>query len=304
MKIHPSHLVLSGLSAMTLWILAPNAFSQSPAAAVAAKPTEFPVPSDAETLFTMGRAYAVNEGGVTDYPKAVEYLSKAAELGHAGAQNVLGALYGLGQGVPPDNVRAAQWFQRAAEQGLPSAEFNYALCWFQGKGVAKDTGKGIEWLTKAAEGGMPEAQARLGNLYFLGGSGVSRDMDQAFQWTVKAARAGIASAQNTLGFMFENGRGCKRDGKEAMRNYALAAEQGIPKAQSNLGRIYASNSVVPQNKVLAYKWLKLSANQREITALNYLKDFQLGLKPEEIAEGERLVKEFQSEPKKRPAPSM
>ena len=57
------------------------------------------------------------EGVPKDAAKAVEWYTKAAEQGHADAQNNLGVMYDTGEGVPRDLVRAYVWFNLAAAQG-------------------------------------------------------------------------------------------------------------------------------------------------------------------------------------------
>ena len=53
--------------------------------------------------------------GVTqDYAEAVTWYRKAANQGHAAAQNNLGLLYEDGRGVPQDYVQAHMWFNLAA----------------------------------------------------------------------------------------------------------------------------------------------------------------------------------------------
>ena len=48
------------------------------------------------------------------YACALVWFRKAAEQGHAGAQNRLGVMYERGEGVPMDLVQAYIWFTRAA----------------------------------------------------------------------------------------------------------------------------------------------------------------------------------------------
>ena len=55
-----------------------------------------------------------------DYEEAVKWVRKAAEQGHAHAQNNLGWMYYEGQPVP-DYVLAHMWFDVAATQGDETA---------------------------------------------------------------------------------------------------------------------------------------------------------------------------------------
>jgi len=49
--------------------------------------------------------------------------------------------------------------------------------------------------------------------------------------------------------------------KMAVKRYRKAAEQGDAEAQSNLGAMYANGEGVPENYILSYQWLSLSAAQ-------------------------------------------
>ncbi|HWX16435.1 MAG TPA: tetratricopeptide repeat protein [Chthoniobacterales bacterium] len=77
-----------------------------------------------------------------------------------------------------------------------------------------------------------------------------------------------------------------------MELFRKAAEQGDAKAQSNLGQMYARGRGVERNLAFAYKWLRLSVEQNEITAQKALHEVEPEMSPEQIAEGERLAREF------------
>src|SRR3546814_17815172 len=62
-----------------------------------------------------------------DYGRAVEYLGKAAEQGHADAQFLLGECYANGRGVTKDLSWAARWYGKAAAQGHAEGAFSYGV---------------------------------------------------------------------------------------------------------------------------------------------------------------------------------
>jgi hypothetical protein len=66
-----------------------------------------------------------------------KWYRKAAEQGHAAAQNNLGLMCVLGRGVPQDDAKAVRWFRKAAEQGYAPARNNLAEMCRQGRGVTK-----------------------------------------------------------------------------------------------------------------------------------------------------------------------
>ena len=58
-----------------------------------------------------------------------------------------------------------KWYRKAAEQGHADAQNNLGLCYQYGKGVAKDYAEAVKWYRKAAEQGHARAQCNLGYCY-------------------------------------------------------------------------------------------------------------------------------------------
>ncbi len=65
--------------------------------------------------------YSEGQGVPQDYAEAVKWFTKAAEQGHAKAQNNLGLMHEEGRGVPQDYVQAHMWYNLAAA-GSPPGE--------------------------------------------------------------------------------------------------------------------------------------------------------------------------------------
>ena len=66
--------------------------------------------------------YAEAEGVTQDYAEAVKWYRKAAEQGHAVAQDYLGFMYRYGLGVTRNDAEARKWYEKAAAQGDEHAE--------------------------------------------------------------------------------------------------------------------------------------------------------------------------------------
>ena len=71
--------------------------------------------------------YDNGRGVPRDYAAAMSWYRKAAEQGHASAQNNLGLMYGKGQGVTQDYVQAHMWWNLAAAKGDTDAVKNRDL---------------------------------------------------------------------------------------------------------------------------------------------------------------------------------
>ena len=99
-----------------------------------------------------------------EFPKAVEYYRKAAEIGLPEAQNSLGVCYQLGIGLTENYREAISWYKKSAEQGFVKGQFNLAQCYDYGWGINKNLSEALKWYKKAAEQGYAAAYNRI---YYL-----------------------------------------------------------------------------------------------------------------------------------------
>jgi TPR repeat protein len=80
--------------------------------------------TDPRKQFNLGVMYKNGRGVAQDYAAAVNWYRKAADQGHAGAQNNLGVMYMNGAGVAQDYVQALKWFNLGAANGNEKAKKN------------------------------------------------------------------------------------------------------------------------------------------------------------------------------------
>ena len=213
---------------------------------------------DAEAQISVADRYRKGDGVARDRAKAVKYLRKAAEQGSARAQCLLGLAYANGEGVKTDLAESARWLHESASQGLAEAQFDLGMCYARGDGVGKNAVKAVEWYRKAAAQSLPDALCELGNCY-LEGNGVPTDIPEGVKCIRKAAELGFAPAQNTLGLCYSKGRGVTKDFVEAYKWFNLATGQGGD---------FADDARI-----------NLAMAERALT-------------PEQIADGQRLAREF------------
>jgi hypothetical protein len=109
----------------------------------------------AESLYAIGMLFWLGHGVQQDTYEAANWITLAAELNHAGAQNKLGFLYSLGQGVEQSDFAAFKWWQMAANQGDAVAQFNLGVMYRDGLGVKPDPDESIKWFREAASNGDP-----------------------------------------------------------------------------------------------------------------------------------------------------
>lgn len=116
-----------------------------------------------------------------DYGKAVEYFTKAAELGDAGAHSILGYMYWVGEGVEKDDDKAIYHNEKAAICGNPEARHNLG-CYEERNGNAE---RAVKHYIIAANLGLDESMKVLWEFYSAGY--ITKDDLEATLRTHKAA---------------------------------------------------------------------------------------------------------------------
>ena len=91
-------------------------------------------------------------------------LKRALEV-NLDARKYLVAIYNEGNGDQQRDMREEQWVQKAADHGHAGAQALLGVLYSLGLGVTKDYDSAFKWAQKAAEQGNAVAQALLGGLY-------------------------------------------------------------------------------------------------------------------------------------------
>lgn len=119
-------------------------------------------------------------------------------------------------------------------------------------------------------------------------------MATAFIWYRKAAEQGYADAQILLAIGYIDGAGLAKNAAVGAEWIRKAAEQGHARAQYGLGACYLEGTGVPKDEVLGYMWTMLAADQWDERAIKDKSTLDRSLSPKQIAEGERLAKEWKA----------
>jgi uncharacterized protein len=189
------------------------------------------------------------DGASADVGRAIHYYEKAADLGSARAEAMLGNIFAAGVQGKPDYEQAVKWYRKGADQGQRDAQYGLAVRYALGQGLPVD-------------------------------------LQEAVRLFIAAADQGHAGAEYDLATMYEEGKGTPTDQSLAAQFYQAAAEQGMPQAQFRLGRLLAGTKESRSNRVSAYKWLMLSGTKQSSSALSNLSK---SMTKEEIAEAEQEV---------------
>ncbi|MEO1945282.1 MAG: tetratricopeptide repeat protein [Candidatus Thioglobus sp.] len=135
--------------------------------------------------------YEYSQQGRND--DAFRWMIRAADAGHAAAQNNIGLSYLHGLGAEKDSNKAFHWFERAANQGLPYAQSELAMLYYQGDGVAVNKQMAKDWWTVASKQNDEYAQFNLASLYLE-----LNDIQKAYYWFTIANNNKHPDAQDAL----------------------------------------------------------------------------------------------------------
>ncbi|GEM_PF-1276439 len=148
-------------------------------------------------------------------------------------------------------------------------------------------------LHQRAVAGDAAAQLELG-LHYVTGTGIAPDERAALRWIGQAAAQGHAAAQFELGSysILEP----HRDFERAARLLRQSALQGFAPAQSSLAVLYWAGKGVPQDRVEAYAWLGLAAEQSERDALDGQPGLQAELSDVELQQAWQRAQQYRQGP--------
>lgn len=171
--------------------------------------------------------------------EAFDLFLKAAELGHADAQNQVGEMYLNGLGCKQNYQEANRWFNKAEEQDHIPAFMNSGVCYENGWGVGPD--RQMAWWCY-------DRAVRLGNLHA--------------QKNCRRLEQEMYEAHDAKSLWW-TAYDCELLGnhKKAMALYARSAKLGYAEAYYNLGKYYEEGEIVPQDEDKALELYKEAANR-------------------------------------------
>ncbi len=117
----------------------------------AVKQLEEAAGTNAQALYLLAGMYEAGKGVEKNMPKAVEYMTRAANMGYGAAECALADMYFEGRGVEQDYATAVDMYAKAAAQGqlTENAARRYASCYEDGKGDLEVDKEKAEEILKA-----------------------------------------------------------------------------------------------------------------------------------------------------------
>ena len=218
---------------------------------------------DKDGYQTLGYLYLNGFGVKKDYNLALDNYKMAAALGDETSLNQIGIIYMGSDDFESNPEQTFYWFKEAAKKGDDMGLYNLGYCYKNGIGVTEDNEKAAECFKKAAELGNADAMCELGGYYRF----VLFDPSKAKMWYQKAADLGHVDAINELGDCYAVGFGVAEDAEKAVEYYQKAADLGHVDAMYNLGNCYANGNGVAEDAEKAVEYYKKAADLGHVNAM-------------------------------------
>ena len=143
---------------------------------------------DATSAYLAAKMYEGGNGIPANPPKALKYMTMAAEGNHVQAQVELGDYYRSGKSgtdLQPDADRALFWYEKAALAQHAEAQMKIGEMHYAGEGAERNRFEGIRWYELAAEKYYTPALIFLAGIYW-DGDPLPQDKARAYSFLLLA----------------------------------------------------------------------------------------------------------------------
>ena len=203
------------------------------------------------------------EEGWPASPRNLRDIIDVANNGDSQAQYEAGALHILGiGGVAKNGVGALQWVTKAANQGHAGALYYLGICNEEGRGMESNHGRARELYIKAAEQGHAEASNNLGAMAEKAGE----SQEAVMKHYQKAAAGGSIHGSYNLARLKETNENPGDKTQELIERYLFAAKRGHAEAQNNLAVFLQERAKDEESLEESTRWYRNAANQGHASA--------------------------------------
>ena len=180
-------------------------------------------------------------------------FDKSAKLGNVMSMLNLSHIYLYGEGTKKSFETAIEYLTRASELGCSSALNNLGII-YQKKGEHYDLEKAIEYFTKSSEMKDPTAMYNLAYIYQTSNEKL-RDIEKAVSLFEQSSKLGNIHSSHHLGLMFEKGNCVERNLNAAINYYRISMMGGDKYCKRRFHSLIR-NPDVKWNKELHKYWPK------------------------------------------------
>lgn len=211
-------------------------------------PKVYRIPQDCEE-------FKVDEISLVE--KATKWLCRAAEHGHAHAQQAL-EVYGVSNAFGNSS-------QHIVSAPLPECQYEIGKLYHQGEEVPRNYNKAIKWYRIAADHRHDHYRSEITVATLRARQQLTRlskqylALPQVNERLETEANTGCVDSQCNLGWLYSTGNHVKLNYGSTVKWYRLAAQQGSIRAQNNLGVCYMYGNGVPRDYRRAIEWFRLAA---------------------------------------------
>lgn len=169
----------------------------------------------------------------------VGYLSSAADMGHTGAQLMLGHVFQYGIGTSPDYSAAMYWYLCASDGGSVHAPACLGMMYEFWEDEEAASGMAYHFYSIGADRGDPLAKYRLAMMEHRADEPF-KPLRSEVALIGEASESGLPAAMCQMALCYENGQGVPRSHERAVSLMAHAAETGDLRSMYHLSRLYMS----------------------------------------------------------------
>ena len=246
---------------------------------------------DSRAQYEVGSLHLLGIGGALKKPKlALEWATKAANQGHAGALYYLGICHEEGRGMESNPTKAKELYNKAAEQGHAGASNNLGA-------MAETNGESPEVVVKhyqkAAARGSVHGSYNLARLKETDEQPGNKTQE-LIEHLLFAAKRGHVEAQNNLAVLLQETAKDEEGIEESARWYRNAANQGHANAQFNLGlMILRGQGGLTVDRKEVFVWWGRAALQDQPDAIKHLPALAGQMSQEEQSEGRKIIGQWE-----------
>ena len=225
---------------------------------------------DSWIFFDLALCYDFGKGVECDIKKAVEYYTRAAEMGNDKARHNLAHLYRYGApGLEIDYEKAIKYYSEAADKGAERSRNALAELYDE----LGEFEKAFEQYEKSAHAGNKTGLYYLARCY-ASGNGTEKDIPKAIEILKKLINDRYPEAINGLALVLSED---EKTENEAVRLFEKAiTEYNDEVAMYNLGLCYENGGCgVEVNIPLAVEYYYCSAEEGYEQAIEKIKNFDL-----------------------------
>lgn len=168
-----------------------------------------------------------------DFSAELTWLQKMADNEDLESMYYMGQVYNEGTAVKGDLNAAINWFTKAADMGHGPSTFQLGLL-YEYREELKDSGKALDYYKKAHELGSASGSYKIAEFFKYGKGGYSENDKEALKWYTTSANRGNISAMLELGIIYRCGRAIAKDLNTSNIWLRKAVEGGSDKAQKIL----------------------------------------------------------------------